>query len=96
MSGGTAFLPLPNGPDYALWLHHPIYTREDTGHIRGVMPGLAHIPHTAPYPDRYVIPANASNGNKKWLVVGSNYAGTDGQNARGAQVALQISGEWEY
>ncbi len=97
VSGGAAFLPLPNGPDYALWLHQPIYTREDTGHIRGVMPGLAHIPHAAPYPDRYVIPASASNGNKKWLVVGSNYTNTiDGQNARGAQVALQISGEWEY
>lgn len=97
VSGGAAFLPLPNGPDYALWLHQPIYTREDTGHIRGVMPGLAHIPHAAPYPDRYIIPASASNGNKNWLVVNSNYsAASNGQNGSGAQVALQISGEWEY
>ena len=98
VSGSIAVLPSPNGPDYALWLHQPIYTREDTGHIRGVMPGLAHIPHAALYPDRYIIPASASNGNKKWLVVNANYSGasTFSQNANGAQVALQISGEWEY
>lgn len=97
VSGVSAYLPSPNGPDYALWLHQPIYTREDTGHIRGVMPGLAHIPHAMPYLDRYIIPASASNGNKNWLVVNSNYsAASNGQNARGAQVALQISGEWEY
>lgn len=97
VSGGAgALLPVPNGPDYALWLHQPIYLREDTGHMRGVMPGLAHIPHGAPYPDRYRIPASASNGNKDWLVVRSNYTTNYGQNPSGAQVALQISGEWEY
>lgn len=94
--GGGALLPVPNGPDYALWLHQPIYLREDTGHMRGVMPGLAHIPHAAPYPDRYRIPASASNGNKDWLVVRSSYSTSYGQNPGGAQVALQISGEWEY
>lgn len=102
VSGASAYLPSPNGPDYALWLHQPIYTREDTGHIRGVMPGLAHIPHFGSYPDRYIIPASASNGNKRWLVVNCNYksniqnAGNVGQDADGAQVAMQISGEWEY
>ena len=97
VSGGAgALLPTPNGPDYALWLHQPIYLREDTGHMRGVMPGLAHIPHAAPYPDRYRIPASASNGNKDWLVVRSNYSTTYTQNPSGAQVAMQISGEWEY
>lgn len=97
VSGSSATpMPTPNGPDYALWLHTPIYLREDAGHMRGVMPGLAHIPHNAPYPDRYRIPASASNGTKDWLVVRSNYASTNSQNPAGAQVALQISGEWEY
>ena len=48
---GRGPMPFPNGPDYSLWLL-PTYVREESGHMRGLMPGMLWMPQYLPYSDQ--------------------------------------------
>ena len=48
ISGRSAAIPFPNGPDYGLILH-PIYLRESGGHLRGTLPGMFWVHQNQPY-----------------------------------------------
>lgn len=90
-SGYTNGMPLPNGPDYAVWMQ-PIYMREAGNHVRGQMPGVACLPQAMPYVDLAVVTDVVGAAGKKYLAVRQgvpdeyiNYAG---------QVVVDVTGPW--
>lgn len=91
ISGRTATLPLPNGPDYAIWMQ-PIYMREDGGHARALMPGVACLPHEFPLPDMSIVNNVQGQSGKKWMVIVQSAPA--GSSFYSGQVAVDITGPW--
>ena len=86
---GRGSMPFPNGPDYSLWLL-PTYVREESGHMRGMMPGMYWIPHDRPYSDLTIVDNVVGQAGKKFLLVRQSYS----SDTEGAQVAFDITGPW--
>ena len=72
ISGYNSNFPFPNGADYSL-VATPVLLKEEGGSLRGTMPGLFHLQHNQPYPDRTVLDNVAGYAGRKFLIVGSAY-----------------------
>lgn len=91
-SGYTNNMPVPNGPDYAVWMQ-PIYMREAGGHCRAQMPGVACLPQQQPLPDMGKVSNVQGQAGKTWLAVGQGVPSGGAGNYAG-QVAVDITGPW--
>jgi hypothetical protein len=90
VSGVTNNFPFPNGADYSL-VATPVLLKEETGaSLRGTMPGLYHIQHSQPYPDRTVLDNVAGFAGRKFLVLAS--ANENAGNA--CSQLFDITGPW--
>jgi hypothetical protein len=91
ISGRSANIPFPNGPDYSLILH-PIYLRETNGgHLRGVLPGQFWIHQSQPYAHLSVIDNVLGHPGRKFLIVTlSSYS----SEANSCGFAYDITGPW--
>jgi len=91
ISGRSANIPFPNGPDYSLILH-PIYLRETNGgHLRGVLPGQFWIHQNQPYAHLSVIDNVLGYPGRKFLIVTlSSYSG----EANTCGFAYDLTGPW--
>lgn len=87
---GRGNVPFPNGPDYSLWAL-PSYIQQSDKHMRGLMPGMMHIPHSMPYSDLSVVDNVVGATGKKLLMVNGAYGATE---FNGTQVAFDITGPW--
>ncbi len=72
VSGYSTNFPFPNAADYSM-VTAPVLLREESGALRGAMPGLFHIQHRQPFPDRTVLDNMAGYAGRKFLVIGSSY-----------------------
>jgi hypothetical protein len=86
---GQGSIPFPNGPDYSLWLL-PTYVREESGHMRGIMPGMLWMPQNRPYSDLTIVDNVVGQGGKRFLLVRTQYS----SDSEGAQIAFDITGPW--
>ena len=86
---GRGPMPFPNGPDYSLWLL-PTYVREESGHMRGLMPGMLWMPQYLPYSDQTIVDNVVGQAGKKFLLVRTQYS----SETEGAQIAFDITGPW--
>lgn len=86
---GRGPMPFPNGPDYSLWLL-PTYVREESGHMRGLMPGMYWMPQDRPYGDQAIVDNVVGQAGKRFLLVRATYR----SDTEGAQVAFDITGPW--
>lgn len=86
---GRGPMPFPNGPDYSLWLL-PTYVREESGHMRGLMPGMLWMPQDRPYSDQTIVDNVVGQAGKKFLLVRTQYS----SETEGAQIAFDITGPW--
>jgi len=86
---GRGPMPFPNGPDYSLWLL-PTYVREESGHMRGLMPGMLWMPQDRPYSDQTIVDNVVGQTGRKFLLVRTQYS----SEAEGAQIAFDITGPW--
>jgi hypothetical protein len=89
ISGRSAAIPFPNGPDYGLILH-PIYLRETTGHMRGMLPGLYWIHQNQPYEHMTLIDQVLGYPGRKFLIVTLDYA----HEGNTSGFAFDITGPW--
>jgi hypothetical protein len=90
LSNRSAFFVFPNGPDYSLVLH-PIYLRESTGHLRGILPGQFWIHQNQPYGHLSVIDNVIGYEGRKFLIVTLS-SFSDETNSCG--FAYDITGPW--
>lgn len=86
---GRGPMPFPNGPDYSLWLL-PTYVREESGHMRGLMPGMFWMPQDRPYSDQTIVDNVVGQEGRRFLLVRSQYS----SDTEGSQFAFDISGPW--
>ncbi|WP_042427070.1 hypothetical protein [Comamonas granuli] len=86
---GHGPMPFPNGPDFSLWLL-PTYVREESGHMRGLMPGMHWMPQDRPYSDQTIVDNVVGQAGKKFLLVRTQYS----SETEGAQIAFDITGPW--
>ena len=86
---GRGPMPFPNGPDYSLWLL-PTYVREESGHMRGLMPGMLWMPQDRPYSDQTIVDNVVGQAGRKFLLVRTQYS----SETEGAQIAFDITGPW--
>jgi hypothetical protein len=86
---GRGPMPFPNGPDYSLWLL-PTYVREESGHMRGLMPGMFWMPQDRPYSDQTIVDNVVGQEGRRFLLVRSQYS----SDSEGAQFAFDITGPW--
>ena len=86
---GRGPMPFPNGPDYSLWLL-PTYVREESGHMRGLMPGMLWMPQYLPYSDQTIVDNVVGQAGRKFLLVRTQYS----SETEGAQIAFDITGPW--
>jgi len=86
---GRGPMPFPNGPDYSLWLL-PTYVREESGHMRGLMPGMFWMPQDRPYSDQTIVDNVVGQEGRRFLLVRSQYS----SDTEGAQFAFDITGPW--
>ena len=86
---GRGPMPFPNGPDFSLWLL-PTYVREESGHMRGLMPGMHWMPQDRPYSDQTIVDNVVGQAGKKFLLVRTQYS----SETEGAQIAFDITGPW--
>lgn len=86
---GRGPMPFPNGPDYSLWLL-PTYVREESGHMRGLMPGMLWMPQDRPYSDQTIVDNVVGQTGKRFLLVRTQYS----SETEGAQIAFDITGPW--
>jgi hypothetical protein len=88
VSGYNNNFAFPNLADYSLVIS-PVLLRENApATLRGTMPGLFHIQHNQPYPDRTVLDNVAGYPGRKFLVVGSAYEGGT------ASQLFDLTGPW--
>lgn len=92
VSGRTGTVPWPNGPDFSLQLW-PVWIREESGHVRGQMPGLFFIPQYLPYYDLTVVENVVNYAGRKFLLVCGAY-GSDSSTTNSTRVAFDITGPW--
>lgn len=86
---GRGPMPFPNGPDYSLWLL-PTYVREESGHMRGLLPGMYWMPQDRPYSDQTIVDNVVGQEGRKFLLVRTQYSSEN----EGAQIAFDITGPW--
>jgi hypothetical protein len=86
---GRGPMPFPNGPDNSLWLL-PTYVREETAHMRGLMPGMLWMPQDRPYSDQTIVDNVVGQSGKRFLLVRTQYS----SETEGAQIAFDITGPW--
>lgn len=86
---GRGPMPFPNGPDYSLWLL-PTYVREESGHMRGMMPGMYWMPQNRPYSDQTLVDNVVGQEGRRFLLVRTQY----NSEIEGAQIAFDIIGPW--
>lgn len=86
---GRGPMPFPNGPDFSLWLL-PTYVREESGHMRGLMPGMLWMPQDRPYSDQTIVDNVVGQADKKFLLIRTQYS----SETEGAQIAFDITGPW--
>ena len=86
---GRGPMPFPNGADFSLWLL-PTYVREESGHMRGLMPGMLWMPQDRPYSDQTIVDNVVGQAGKKFLLVRMQYS----SETEGAQIAFDITGPW--
>jgi hypothetical protein len=89
VSGRSASIPFPNGPDYGLILH-PIYLRESSGHLRGILPGMYWIHQNQPYAHLTLIDQVLGYPERKFLIVTLDYA----HEGNTSGFAFDITGPW--
>lgn len=89
VSGRSAHIPFPNGPDYGLILH-PIYLRESSGHLRGMLPGMYWIHQNQPYAHLTLIDQVLGYPERKFLIVTLDYA----HEGNTSGFAFDITGPW--
>jgi hypothetical protein len=89
VSGRSGSIPFPNGPDYGLILH-PIYLRESTGHLRGMLPGMYWIHQNQPYAHLTLIDQVLGYPGRKFLIVTLDYA----HEGNTSGFAFDITGPW--
>jgi hypothetical protein len=92
VSGRVVSVPWPNGPDFSLQLW-PVWIREESGHVRGQMPGVFFIPQSLPYSDLTVVENVVNYAGRKFLLVCGAYASDNGTN-NSTRVAFDITGPW--
>lgn len=90
-SGRSNYVPFPNGPDFSMQLW-PMWLREETGHVRGQMPGYFFLPHNLPYSDATVVENVVGYAGRKFLLLGGAY-GTD-TTTETCRCAIDITGPW--
>lgn len=88
-SGYHSEMPFPNGADFALWLL-PFYIQQESGDMRGLLPGVRYIPQGKPYSDLSIIDNIINEPGKKFILVNSQYDG----DATGCQTAFDLTGPW--
>jgi len=89
VSGRSSGIPFPNGPDYGLILH-PIYLRESSGHLRGMLPGMYWIHQNQPYAHLTLIDQVLGYPERKFLIVTLDYA----HEGNTSGFAFDITGPW--
>lgn len=91
ISGRSASIPFPNGPDYSLLLH-PIYLRESSGggHLRGTLPGMFWIHQNQPFAHLSVIDGVMGYPDRKFVMVTMDRVG----EGNTAGFAFDITGPW--
>lgn len=90
VSGRSANIPFPNGPDYGLILH-PIYLREGSGgHLRGELPGIFWVHQNQPYGHLTMIENVLGYEDHKFLIVTMDYA----HEGNTSSFAFDITGPW--
>lgn len=92
VSGRSASVPFPNGPDFSLQLW-PVWIREESGHVRGQLPGYFFLPHNFPYNDMTVVENVANYPGRKFLLLNGAYS-TDSGNTNSSRFAVDITGPW--
>ena len=86
---GRGPMPFPNGSDYSLWLL-PTYVREESGHMRGLMPGMLWMPQYLPYSDQTIVDNVVGQEGRRFLLIRTQYS----SETEGAQIAFDITGPW--
>jgi len=89
ISNRSGAIPFQNGPDYSLILH-PIYLRETTGHMRGMLPGMYWIHQNQPYEHMTLIDQVLGYPGRKFLIVTLDYA----HEGNTSGFAFDITGPW--
>ena len=92
VSGRSPYVPFPNGPDFSLqlWL---VWIREESGHVRGQLPGYFFLPHNFPYNDMTVVENVVNYTGRKFLLLNGAYM-FDSGNVNSSRFAVDITGPW--
>lgn len=88
-SGAWQNVPFPNGPDFGLWLL-PVYMQQESGHIRGMMPGYRWVLQDKPVSNLTIIDGVAGEPDRKFLFVRCQSDAI----SEGACMAFDITGPW--
>jgi hypothetical protein len=89
-SGYNMGVPYPNGPDFSLQLH-PIYVRQEQGHLRGTLPGAFAVLHNeGGLPSHGSVISNVVGYTGRKFVLLS-FSGNGGWTGR---MAFDITGSW--
>ena len=89
VSGRSANIPFPNGPDYGLILH-PIYLREASGHLRGILPGMFWVHQNQPYGHLTLLENIIGYESRKFLYVTVDYS----HEGNTSGFCFDITGPW--
>lgn len=92
-SGYQTGVPWPNGPDNSLILH-PIYLRQENGHIRGRVPGYYWVLNDQPLSDGSIVENVAGFPGRKFMLVGMPAEKSGNNLGELARVAFDITGPW--
>ena len=89
VSGRSANIPFPNGPDYGLILH-PVYLREASGDLRGILPGVLWVHQNQPYGHLTLIENVIGYESRKFLYVTLDYS----HEGNTSGFCFDITGPW--
>lgn len=89
VSGRSNYIPFPNGPDYGLILH-PVYLREASGHLRGILPGVLWVHQNQPYGHLTLIENIIGYENRKLLYVTVDHS----HEGNTSGFCFDITGPW--
>lgn len=90
-SGGNSGVPFPNGPDFSLLLH-PVYNKQENGHIRGIVPGMYAILNGSQsmYGNGSIVDNVAGYPGRKFVILDLSNGGA----AFGGKLAFDLTGPW--
>lgn len=89
VSGRSNSVPFPNGPDFGVLLH-PMYLRQENGHMRGTMPGVYQVCQAQPYPDLTLLENVTGYPGRKFLMVSGYHNGSTDYS----MLAFDVTGPW--